>query len=57
MRLPEPGEMSHGKEHKMERDWTKHLKEGAQHLEHHHKEERREVMHDHKERGSHMRGK
>lgn len=50
MKMPEPGEMSHGKSHMTERDWGKHLKEGAKHLEHHHKEERREIERKH-ERG------
>ena len=42
MKIPEPGEHSHGKDHKTDRDWSKHLKEGANHLRDHHKEERRE---------------
>lgn len=50
MKMPEPGEHSHGKEHKMERDWGKHLREGTRHLEDHHKETRREIERKH-ERG------
>jgi hypothetical protein len=42
MNKPEPGEMSHSKTQQTDRDWSKHLKQGASHLEHHHAETRRE---------------
>jgi hypothetical protein len=46
MRLPEPGETSHGKHHMTkERDYTRHLREGVKHLEYHLKEERRPMEH------------
>ena len=50
MKIPEPGEHSHGKSTMKERSHEAHLREGVKHLEHHHKEERREVERKH-ERG------
>jgi hypothetical protein len=42
MKRPEPGEHSHGKEHhRTERDYTKHMRDGVKHLEHHMREEPR----------------
>jgi len=56
MKHPVPGEHKHEGHRSKEREWDKHLKEGAKHLEHHHKEETREVDHRHLEPHKHHGG-